>query len=51
MRRPARQFLFTHYGFNGCFTPEAQDLAAIRLLSGRGAVALIKAGRIAPAVA
>ncbi|MEW4949361.1 glycoside hydrolase family 24 protein [Pseudomonas asiatica] len=39
------------YGFNGRFTPEAQDLAAIKLLSERGALALIKAGRIVQAIA
>lgn len=39
------------YGFNGRFTPEAQDLAAIKLLNECGALALIKAGRIAQAIA
>ncbi|WP_182374928.1 glycoside hydrolase family protein [Pseudomonas putida] len=39
------------YGFKGRFIPEAQDLAAIKLLTECGALPLIKAGRIAEAIA
>ena len=40
-----------NYGFKGRFIPEAQDLAAIKLLMECGALPLIKAGRIAEAIA
>lgn len=40
-----------NYGFKGRFIPEAQDLAAIKLLTECGALPLIKAGRIAEAIA
>ncbi|MDZ5601750.1 glycoside hydrolase family 104 protein [Pseudomonas sp. RP23018S] len=40
-----------NYGFKGRFIPEAQDLAAIKLLTECGALPLIKAGRIADAIA
>ena len=39
------------YGFKGRFTPEAQDLAAIKLLTECGALSLINSGRIAEAIA
>ncbi|MBK5008375.1 glycoside hydrolase family 104 protein [Pseudomonas sp. S60] len=39
------------YGFHGRFTPEAQDLAAIKKLGERGALQLIKDGRISEAIA
>lgn len=39
------------YGFRGRFIPEAQDLAAIKLLMECGAYRLIQQGRIADAVA
>lgn len=39
------------YGFKGRFTPEAQDLAAIKKLGERGALQLIKDGRIPGAIA
>ncbi len=39
------------YGFKGRFTPEAQDLAAIKKLGERGALQLIKDGRIPEAIA
>jgi len=38
------------YGFRGRFTPEAQDLAAIKLLQECGAYPLIQQGRIAEAI-
>ncbi|AIR90239.1 glycoside hydrolase family 24 protein [Pseudomonas cremoricolorata] len=40
-----------NYGFKGRFIPEAQDLAAIKLLTECGALPLIKAGRISDAIA
>ncbi len=40
-----------NYGFKGRFIPEAQDLAAIKLLSECGALPLIQAGRIQEAIA
>ncbi|WP_429419965.1 glycoside hydrolase family 24 protein [Pseudomonas plecoglossicida] len=40
-----------NYGFKGRFIPEAQDLAAIKLLTECGALPLIKAGRIQEAIA
>lgn len=40
-----------NYGFKGRFIPEAQDLAAIKLLAECGALPLIKAGRISGAIA
>nr|WP_298166504.1 glycoside hydrolase family 104 protein [uncultured Pseudomonas sp.] len=40
-----------NYGFKGRFIPEAQDLAAIKLLTECGALPYIKAGRIAAAIA
>ncbi len=40
-----------NYGFKGRFIPEAQDLAAIKLLSECGALPCIKAGRISEAIA
>lgn len=40
-----------NYGLKGRFIPEAQDLAAIKLLAGCGALPLIKAGRIPEAIA
>lgn len=40
-----------NYGFKGRFIPEAQDLAAIKLLTECGALPLIKAGRIKEAIA
>lgn len=40
-----------NYGFRGRFIPEAQDLAAIKLLTECGALPHIKAGRIAEAIA
>lgn len=40
-----------NYGFKGRFIPEAQDLAAIKLLMECGAYPLIQQGRIAEAVA
>lgn len=40
-----------NYGFKGRFIPEAQDLAAIKLLTECGALPLIKAGRIKDAIA
>ncbi|AIR90596.1 glycoside hydrolase family 24 protein [Pseudomonas cremoricolorata] len=40
-----------NYGFKGRFIPEAQDLAAIKLLAECGALPLIKAGRISDAIA
>lgn len=40
-----------NYGFKGRFIPEAQDLAAIKLLTECGALPLIKTGRIAEAIA
>ena len=39
------------YGFRGRFTPEAQDLAAIKKLVERGALRLIKDGQIPEAIA
>lgn len=39
------------YNFHGRFTPQAQDLAAVKLLDECGALALIRAGRIEPAIA
>jgi len=39
------------YGFRGRFIPEAQDLAAVKLLTECRALPAIKAGRIADAVA
>lgn len=39
------------YGFRGRFTPEAQDLAAIKKLVERGALQLIKDGQIPEAIA
>ncbi|TBU73300.1 glycoside hydrolase family 24 protein [Phytopseudomonas daroniae] len=39
------------YKFHGRFTPEAQDLAAIKLLTECGALPHIKAGRIEQAIA
>ncbi|WP_028693960.1 glycoside hydrolase family 24 protein [Pseudomonas cremoricolorata] len=39
-----------NYGFKGRFIPEAQDLAAIKLLGECGALPLIKAGRISQAI-
>lgn len=39
------------YGFRGRFTPEAQDLAAIKKITERGALKLIQAGQIAQAIA
>lgn len=38
------------YGFRGRFTPEAQDLAGVKLLTECGALRLIKAGRIEAAI-
>lgn len=43
--------LVKRYGFKGRFTPEAQDLAAIKRLGERGALQLIKDGKIREAVA
>lgn len=43
--------IVSNYGFKGRFIPEAQDLAAIKLLGECGALPLIKAGRIAEAIA
>lgn len=40
-----------NYGFKGRFIPEAQDLAAIKLLTECGALPYIKAGRIVDAIA
>lgn len=40
-----------NYGFKGRFTPEAQDLAAIKLLIECGAMPFIKAGQIKKAIA
>jgi len=40
-----------HYGFKGRFIPEAQDLAAVKLLTECRALPAIKAGRIADAIA
>jgi muramidase (phage lysozyme) len=39
-----------NYGFKGRFIPEAQDLAAIKLLKECGALSRIKEGRIADAI-
>lgn len=39
------------YGFKGRFIPEAQDLAAVKLLTECKALPAIKAGRIADAIA
>lgn len=39
-----------HYGFKGRFTPEAQDLAAVKKLTERGALKLIEAGDIEAAI-
>lgn len=39
-----------NYGFKGRFIPEAQDLAAIKLLKECGALPLIIAGRISEAI-
>ena len=41
----------TNYGFKGRFIPEAQDLAAIKLLAECKALPAIKTGRIAEAIA
>jgi len=38
------------YKFRGRFTPEAQDLAAVKLLEECGALASIQAGRVAEAI-
>ena len=43
--------IVNNYGFKGRFIPEAQDLAAIKLLTECGALQLIKAGRIPQAIA
>ncbi|WNW10138.1 glycoside hydrolase family 104 protein [Pseudomonas sp. DTU_2021_1001937_2_SI_NGA_ILE_001] len=40
-----------NYGFRGRFTPEAQDLAAIKLLTECGALPFIKSGDIRQAIA
>ncbi|AJE21505.1 glycoside hydrolase family 24 protein [Azotobacter chroococcum] len=40
-----------NYGFRGRFIPEAQDLAAIKLLTECGALPLIQQGRIEQAIA
>jgi len=42
--------LVKRYGFKGRFTPEAQDLAAIKRLVERGALQLIKDGKIREAI-
>lgn len=39
------------YGFKGRFIPEAQDLAAVKRLGERGALQLIKDGKIREAIA
>lgn len=43
--------IVANYGFKGRFIPEAQDLAAIKLLAECKALPAIKAGRIAEAIA
>lgn len=40
-----------NYRFKGRFTPEAQDLACIKLLAECGALSLIKGGRVREAIA
>lgn len=40
-----------NYGFRGRFTPEAQDLAAVKLLTECGALPFIKSGDIRQAIA
>lgn len=45
------QAIVKNYGFRGRFIPEAQDLAAIKLLTECGAMPHIKAGRMAEAIA
>lgn len=44
------QAIVKNYGFRGRFIPEAQDLAAIKLLTESGALPHIKSGRIAEAI-
>lgn len=48
---PTWQAIVKKYGFRGRFTPEAQDLAAIKLLIECGALPYIKAGDIKTAIA